>query len=91
MLKKDDKVESDAVNDAVNDAVKNRLKTELLEIIKNEGLSLSQLIQNHTIRRATAQRDMKVLRDIGFISFVGATKTGKYMITEKLTHILNKS
>jgi hypothetical protein len=38
-----------------------------------------------------AQRDMKILRDIGFISFVGAPKTGKYMITEKLAQILNKS
>jgi ATP-dependent DNA helicase RecG len=87
-LKKETNI--DAVNDAVNDAVKDRLKAELLGIIKNKGLSLPQLMKDHTIRRATAQRDMKILKEIGFVSFVGAPKTGKYTITKKLAQILNK-
>jgi len=98
-LEKEDKINADAVNDAVNDAlndalndaVKDRLKTELLEIIKNEGLSLPQLMKDLTVKRATAQRDMKILRNIGFIHFLGAPKTGKYMITKKLAQILKKS
>ena len=88
--RKEDDIYHDAVNDAVNDAVKNRLKIELLEIIKNEGLSLPQLMKDLTIKRATAQRDMKILREIGFIHFLGAPKTGKYMVTEKLVQILSK-
>ena len=82
---------NDALNDAVNDAVKDRLKAELLGIIKNNGLSLSQLMKDRTIKRATAQRDMKILKEIGFISFIGAPKTGKYMITGKLKQVLHKS
>ena len=42
-----------AVNDAVNDAVIKRLKSELMDIIINKGMSLSQLMANHTIKRAT--------------------------------------
>ena len=90
-LEKEDKFDADTVNDAVNDAVKDRLKTELMEIIKNEGLSLPQLMKDLSVKRATAQRDMKILRDIGFIHFLGAPKTGKYMITKKLAQILKKS
>ena len=86
-LEKEDKIDADAVNDAVKD----RLKTELMEIIKNEGLSLPQLMKDLSVKRATAQRDMKILRDIGFIHFLGAPKTGKYMITKKLAQILKKS
>ena len=48
-------------------------------------------MKDHTIRRATAQRDMKILKEIGFVSFVDAPKTGKYMITGKLKQILYKS
>jgi hypothetical protein len=62
-----------------------------LGIIKDNGLSLTQLMKKYLIGRATAQRDMKILRDIKFIRFIGAPKTGKYMITKTLTQILNKS
>lgn len=53
-------------------------------------MSLSQLMSNHTIKRATAQRDMKLLKDAGLINFIGAPKTGKYMITEKLSQIIKQ-
>ena len=66
------------------------LKSELIGIILNNGMSLSQLMANHAIKQATAQRDMKLLKDAGLINFIGAPKTGKYMITEKLTQIIKQ-
>lgn len=89
-IKNDTESLSAKIYDAANDAVKSRLKKELLEIIKKNGLTLPQLMKNYSIRRATAQRDMKILRSVGLVSFVGAPKTGKYMITEKFEPILNK-
>lgn len=86
-MNKEDKVN----HEAVNEAVKDRLKAELMEIIRNEGLSLPQLLKNINIKRATAQRDMKMLKDVGFIHFAGAPKTGKYMITKDFAQVLNRS
>ena len=36
------------------------------------------------IERATAQRDMALLRKLGFVEFKGAPKTGHYVITDKI-------
>lgn len=33
------------------------------------------------------QRDMKMIKEAGLITFVGAPKTGKYRITDKLSQI----
>jgi ATP-dependent DNA helicase RecG len=73
----------DAVNDAVSDAVKERLGKELIFIIENNGVSLDDLKKQFNIERATAQRDMKQLKSIGWVDFIGAPKTGKYMLTDK--------
>ncbi len=51
------------INDAVNDAVKSRLKLEVLNMLQNSCLSLPQIMQEFSIKRATVQRDMKILRD----------------------------
>lgn len=74
---------SDAVNDAVSDAVKERLGNELIFIIARNGISLDELKKHFNIERATAQRDMKRLKGIGWVDFMGAPKTGKYILTEK--------
>ncbi|WP_201741412.1 HTH domain-containing protein [Sinomicrobium soli] len=71
------------VYDAVSDAVKERLGKELAFIITHSGISLEELKKEFHIKRATAQRDMKQLKDIGWVDFVGAPKTGKYMLTEQ--------
>ena len=78
----------EAVSDAVSDAVKLRLERELAYIADQEGLSISDLKKNFAIKRATAQRDMKILRDAGWITFVGAPKTGKYQLTEQGKQLL---
>lgn len=74
---------SDAVGDAVSDTVKERLGNELIFMITRNGVSLDELKRYFKIERATAQRDMKHLKNIGWVNFVGAPKTGKYILTEK--------
>jgi ATP-dependent DNA helicase RecG len=74
---------NDAVSDAVSDAVKVRLIKELIIIITKNGISIDELKKQFQIERATAQRDMKQLKDIGLVDFVGVPKTGKYMLSDK--------
>jgi ATP-dependent DNA helicase RecG len=86
---------SDAVTDAIKDAVKDtvsdvviaRLTNELIYIVKNRGISLNSIRNNFKIERATAQRDMKILKDIEFVKFEGAPRIGKYVATEKAKKI----
>ena len=75
---------NDAVNDAVSDAVKRRLVDELLYMIFNKSLTLKVIKEEFKIERATAQRDMALLRKLGFVEFKGAPKTGHYVITDKV-------
>lgn len=80
----------DAVNDAVNDAVKSpvsdairkRLQEQIRFIIRYGGITLGTLKDVFSISRETAQRDMALLRESGFVAFVGAPKTGRYELTE---------
>ncbi len=67
----------------MSDAVKERLKLELVFIISNNGISLNELKKQFGIEKSTAQRDMKLLKTIGWVDFAGAPKTGKYKMTEK--------
>lgn len=63
---------------------------ELLFIIKQRGITISEIKNEFNIERATAQRDMKELKKIGFITFIGSPKTGKYMITPKFNSIIDE-
>ena len=78
-----DSVANDKIGDAVNDVVKRRLEEELSYLVNHKGLSISDLKANFGIERATAQRDMKLLRDLGWVTFVGSPKTGKYRLTQQ--------
>ena len=74
---------NDIVNDAVNDdAVKKRLTEEIRNIIKNGQLRLPEIIELHNIKRAQAQRDIKILKNAGLIIFKGPAKTGAYYLTD---------
>ena len=70
------------IYDAVSDAVKERLGNELIFMITRDGISLDELKNQFKIERATAQRDMKQLKDIGWVDFFGAPRTGRYKLTE---------
>jgi len=82
---------NDAVNDAVSDAVKRRLKLQLLKIVKTGPLSLEDIRQQFKIERATAQRDMKLLRNADLVEFTGPPKTGRYALTDKSKRIFKSS
>lgn len=79
---------NDTVNDAVNDAVKFRLIDEIKTIIQMGNIRLPDIIKSFGIERAQAQRDMKLLKEIGFVEFQGSPKTGGYYLTEKMKKII---
>lgn len=54
------------------------------------GMRLPEIQDKFEIGRATAQRDMKVLKDIDLIEFIGSPKSGKYFISETLKKIIEK-
>ncbi len=88
---------TDAVNDAVNDAVKDtlsdvvkgRLKKELMIMRDMDGLSLEDIKKHFKVERATAQRDIRFLKDFGFVVFKGSAKTGKYILTADGVKLFN--
>lgn len=75
---------NDAIDDATNDAVKRRLKEELKLLYIEESLSLRSLQDTFDVGRATMQRDMVLMNENKLIDFIGANKTRKYIINEKL-------
>jgi len=73
---------NDAVSDAVNDAVKERLYGEVRMILTKGKMRLPEIIKSFEIERATAQRDMAILKESGVLEFKGSSKTGAYFLTE---------
>jgi predicted transcriptional regulator len=73
----------------VSNPVKERLGKELRRIGKKGGLNLQGLMSEFSIERRTTQRDMKLLKDAGFVEFAGPDKTGKYVLTGKGQKIFN--
>jgi ATP-dependent DNA helicase RecG len=81
---------SEAVNDNVKEIVRERLKKEIGFMQHQKGLTLDDIKKYFNVGRATAQRDMKYLKDGGLVTFKGAAKTGKYMLTEKGLRLFKK-
>lgn len=77
----------DAVSDAVASAKKQRLSKELLFPILNNGVKSSGLVKVFQLESKTVERDLKMLRNAGLVNFEGASKTGKYVVTEKVKQI----
>ena len=75
----------DTVNrfgDAVNDTIKRRLQQEMLIIVNMNGVALKDLLETVKISRITAVRDLTLLREAGLVTFLGAPKTGRYVLTD---------
>jgi ATP-dependent DNA helicase RecG len=82
---------SDAVNDAVNDAVKARLVSELSQVMERGATTIAAVMRHAAISRATAQRDLQLLKQAGFLQFAGPAKTGAYVLTEKGKALLKEA
>ncbi len=74
----------------VTETIKERLKSEIILLYFQKGLSLEELKKHFKIERATAQRDMKYLKDANLVIFKGAAKTGKYVLTKKGARLFKK-
>jgi ATP-dependent DNA helicase RecG len=83
-------VTDDAINDAINIQVQNRLVDEIRLIYEKNGLTLRNLMTAFDIKRATGQRDMKTLKEMGYVLFIGSNKSGKYMLTRKGETLFDK-
>ena len=50
-------------------------------IMQTQGVSINDLRAAFGVERATAQRDMALLRKLGLTTFEGAPKNGSYQLT----------
>ena len=83
---------NDAVNDAVKkgriDAVSNAIIDALIDAVNtikelDDGASIKDIMDATGKSNATVKRYLQVLREINFIEFKGAAKTGKYFLTNQ--------
>jgi len=78
-------------NVGVNVGVKIGIKGKQLERInailtilrRKEILNIAQLAEVFSVSRRTIERDMELLKEKELIKFIGAPKTGRYILTEK--------
>ncbi len=60
---------------------------KLLATIKNNTFSKATFAESEEISQRAVERDLKSLKDQGFIDFEGGTRTGRYQITGKMAVI----
>ena len=82
-------VVNDAVNDAIIDAVNDAVINGLIDVVKaiklgGYGMSTNDLTKSINKSHRTVQRYLKLLKTLGVIEFIGAAKTGKYYLTNKV-------
>jgi len=73
----------DGVIDGINEAVKERLLIEILYVKEKGALKRPEIEKVFGISKATAERDLALLKKADIIKFTGPPKTGKYLLTEK--------
>ncbi len=73
----------DAVDDTVSDTVKARLVTELLHVVEQGATTIADVMRLGSTSRATAKRDLHLLKQTGLLKFTGPPKTGSYVLTDK--------
>ena len=73
----------EGVNEGVNEGVKSRLLKEVLYLNVKQYLRRPEMEKIFNISKATAERDIYLLKKIGLIRFIGSPKTGRYVLTEK--------
>jgi ATP-dependent DNA helicase RecG len=73
----------EGVGEGVHEGVKVRLSREILKIYEQKSIKRKEIEQLFTISTATAERDIAMLKEAGFLRFEGAPRTGNYVLTEK--------
>lgn len=73
----------EGIDEGVSEGVKTRLGKELTYLDEKGQMKRTEIEKLFNVSRATAERDLSILKDLGLISFVGAPKTGRYVLTEK--------
>lgn len=73
-------------NEAINEAIKNKkLSTTLIKLLTiindNPGIKITKLQEELKLSRATVQRQLKQLVDMGLVVYNGSNKTGGYFVT----------
>ena len=64
---------------------------KILYFIENGDFSRSSFAETEGTSLRTVQTDINFLKDEGFICYEGATKAGKYKVTEKYKKLLQPS
>lgn len=66
----------------INEKVAERMG-KVIKALCGGQLNISQLTVMTGIPKRTLERDIALLKDKGFVEFIGAPKTGRYVLTEK--------
>ncbi len=79
-----------AIREAVNEAVKNRLIKLISTIYQNGYITRPMAEKIFNTTRATMQRSFAILKLYDLVTFSGAQKTGKYLLTEQAKHLIKE-
>lgn len=63
-------------NDPINDPINERQRWFLGRLSEGMVINMDSIVARWGVSRVTAKRDVKLLRDLGMIEFIGALKTG---------------
>ncbi len=72
------------------DDIPSRLADEMLLFLKSANISPEQFRQGLGASRSTIQRDMSILKKLGWITFHGSRNNGYFTLTEKGMEVLKK-
>ena len=80
----------DSVREGVDEGVKVRLEKEIEYLIVHEHIRRIDLEQVFSISTPTTERDLSILKRLGFIIFKGTPKTHRYVLTEQGKRIIEE-
>jgi predicted HTH transcriptional regulator len=80
-ISKDDEIDGDIT--PLYEPTKRRQRMELIFIHKTEKPTMAKMKTKFKVSLATVKRDVASLKSEGLIEFIGADKTGKYVLTIK--------
>jgi ATP-dependent DNA helicase RecG len=72
----------EGVSEGVSEGVKARLVGELFYVLQNGSATRQMLQRLYNVSAATVERDVSFLRQLGLVTFEGAPKKGRYVLTE---------